>query len=114
MSKPQWRLVEEAKERAVKEREEAERKAKAEKLASLGSTSHAEDVPVVQKSEVCHFVVIPLLCLGRDHAGPFKVVKSLVLLDFRIRIFVGLHLLINALRPSSHCRFQSNYPSWGW
>lgn len=64
MSKPQWKLDLEAKERAVKEREEAEKQAKAQKLAGLGSASHAEEAPVVQQSQVrTHDMLIAILTL---------------------------------------------------
>jgi hypothetical protein len=49
MAKPQWKVVLEEKERAVREREEAEKLAKAQKLASLGSESHSAE-PVSTKS----------------------------------------------------------------
>lgn len=39
MSKPQWKIDQENKERVIKEREEAEKKAKQEKLSTLGNTS---------------------------------------------------------------------------
>lgn len=52
MSKPQWKIDLEAKERAVQEREEAEKKAKAQKLASLGHASESEPVAPIHISEV--------------------------------------------------------------
>jgi len=52
MSKPQWKLDLEAKERAVQEREEAEKRAKAQKLASLGHASGSVDSAPVHISEV--------------------------------------------------------------
>lgn len=44
MAKPSWKAQQEEKERVVKEREEAEKRAKQEKMASLGSVS-AESGP---------------------------------------------------------------------
>lgn len=46
MAKPQWKVVQEEKERVIKEREEAEKKAKQEKMATLGSAPSAS--PAVQ------------------------------------------------------------------
>lgn len=52
MAKPQWKIIQEEKERVIREREEAELAAKAQKLASLGSASHADDVAPVHKTQV--------------------------------------------------------------
>jgi hypothetical protein len=52
MSKPQWKIDLENKERVVKEREEAERKAKADKMASLGFSTHSEEIAPASTRQV--------------------------------------------------------------
>ena len=60
MAKPQWKVVQEEKERVIKEREEAEKKAKQEKLATLGGapSDSAEHAPVPAAHAVRYAILL--------------------------------------------------------